>query len=235
MTGILVIEDNQDIAELVRLHLSELTQDITLCDSGLKGLTQALTQHYDLIVLDLMLPGIHGLDICQQVRSQDTYTPILMLTSLDDEADRVNGLELGADDYLTKPFGVAELKARVKALLRRIEAMAKKEPEDDGLCFGDLQINASRREVLCGSHYLNLTLKEFDLLYYMAAHPNKPFSRQQLLDAVWGCGFDGFEHTVNSHINRLRAKLEPDPNNPRHIQTVWGLGYKFYAELSAPT
>ncbi|MBI5612907.1 MAG: response regulator transcription factor [Gammaproteobacteria bacterium] len=229
---ILVIEDDHDISHLLALNLRGLGHEVCLAASGTEGLGRAQAARYDLIVLDLRLPGIDGLEVCRRLRQRPDYTPILMLTARCTELDRVLGLEIGADDYLTKPFSVPELLARVKALFRRIEAMAAtasaKAPPV--LRAGELTIDSTRRRATLGERIVELTAKEFDLLAHFAAHPGQVYTRAQLLDAVWGYGHDGYEHTVNSHINRLRAKIEADPTEPRYILTVWGVGYKFSDE-----
>ncbi len=230
MRNILVVEDNRDIAELVALHLRDLDAEIDLAYDGATGLDLALSNTYDLVVLDLMLPQMDGLEFCRRLRNQDAYIPVLMLTAKSTEIDRVLGLEIGADDYLTKPFSIRELVARAKAIFRRVEAMktAPGTPETaTQLNFESLSIDSSRREVLLNEALIELTTKEFDLLWHFASHPGRVFSRSQLLDSVWGYGHDGYEHTVNSHINRLRAKVEEDPAHPQRICTVWGVGYKF--------
>jgi DNA-binding response OmpR family regulator len=229
---VLVIEDDRDIADLVALHLRDEGYEVDVHHDGSEGLEAAKTGAYDLLVLDLMLPGTDGLSICKTLRSGERYLPILMLTAKSSELDRVLGLELGADDYLTKPFSIRELVARAKALLRRAEAMAgqAQETESPGgqvLQCGEIRIDPQRRSVHIADQTVELTAKEFDLLYYFARHPGRVYSRVQLLDQVWGYGHEGYEHTVNSHINRLRGKIEQDPANPRYILTVWGVGYKF--------
>lgn len=230
---VLVIEDQQDIANLVRLHLKELGCQVKLALDGTVGMAEADSKHYDLIVLDLMLPGMDGLEICRRLRAKSVYTPILMLTSKSSELDRVLGLEMGADDYLTKPFSVMELVARVKAIFRRVEAIQDREVKvRQLLTIGDMTIDAERRVVTLHGKPVELTAKEFDLLQHLAHNPGRVFTRVQLLDQVWGYCHSGYEHTVNSHMNRLRAKIEDDPSNPRYLQTVWGVGYRF-AETTA--
>ncbi len=227
---VLLIEDDRDIAELVQLHLRDEGYEVDYHSDGSDGLAAAKGASYDLLVLDLMLPGTDGLTICRELRGSGSYLPILMLTAKSSELDRVLGLELGADDYLTKPFSIRELVARVKALLRRAEAMGGKESPsstDQLLQYGGLRIDAERRTVEMDGKSIELTAKEFDLLYHFAQHPGRVYSRIQLLDQVWGYGHEGYEHTVNSHINRLRGKIEQDPANPHYILTVWGVGYKF--------
>ena len=226
---ILVIEDDQDIAHLVELHLHDLGYEVHLAHDGVVGLKQALSKPYDLIILDLMLPGMEGLELCRNLRSKSNYSPILMLTAKSTELDRVLGLEVGADDYLTKPFSVRELLARVKALFRRMEALGSQVSPGakKTIQAGDLVIDVEKRKVTLRGRSVDLTAKEFDLLLQFAQYPGRVYSRSQLLDLVWGYGHEGYEHTVNSHMNRLRAKIEKDPARPRYVLTVWGVGYKF--------
>ena len=230
---ILVVEDNPEIADLLSMHLKDLNCDIEIRHDGLEGLIMAQTNRYDLIILDLMLPNVDGIEICQKIRGNENYTPILMLTAKSSELDRVLGLEVGADDYLTKPFSIRELIARVKALFRRVEAFAhtSEKSNDATLHFENLEINREKRSVTASGKQLDLTAKEFDLLLHFAENPGRVYSRSQLLDQVWGYGHEGYEHTVNSHINRLRNKIEENPAEPNTILTVWGVGYKFNPEL----
>ena len=225
---VLVIEDDPDIARLVKLQLTDLDCTVTLAADGVRGLAEAEARAFDLVILDLMLPGIDGLEICRRLRARPGYTPILMLTAKSGELDRVLGLEMGADDYLTKPFSVLELCARVKAIFRRVDSLASRpEAAPPVIEHGGLAIDVERREVRLDGRAVELTATEFDLLLHFARHPGRVFSRTQLLDQVWGYSHSGYEHTVNSHINRLRAKIEANPNRPDYIQTVWGVGYKF--------
>lgn len=226
---ILVIEDDKDIAHLVELHLKDTGYEVTLAHDGDVGLDQALSKPYDLIILDLMLPGVDGLEICRRVRAASVYTPMLMLTSRSSELDRVLGLEIGADDYLTKPFSIPELLARVKALFRRVEALKSEASQKSQRLIqaGDLIVDVEKRNVTLKGNPVPLTAKEFDLLLHFADHPGRVYTRMELLNQVWGYGYEGYEHTVNSHINRLRAKIEKDPAKPGYILTVWGIGYKF--------
>ena len=232
--NILIIEDNADIAHLVKINLRGKQMQVDHAADGEAGLRLALTGRYQLVILDLMLPGMDGMDICRAMRSNKIYTPVLMLTAKTSELDRVLGLEVGADDYLTKPFSVPELIARVNAILRRSEQyqspQSKQEPHQ--LHFGSLFIDQDRRQVKHGDRSIELTAREFDLLWYFACNRGHVFSRAQLLDKVWGYGHEGYEHTVNSHINRLRAKIETDPAKPQYVLTVWGVGYKFSADES---
>ncbi len=197
---------------------------------GVAGVEKFEEGEYALVILDLMLPKLDGFEVCKQIRAQNTYTPILMLTSKSEELDKVLGLELGADDYITKPFSIRELMARIKAIFRRIEADKEKatgNSKSKELIFGDLKIYLEKRKVLLDKTPIDLTAKEFDLLTLFASNPGRAYSRQELLDIVWGYQFDGYEHTVNSHINRLRSKIEQDPANSKYIKTVWGIGYSF--------
>ena len=230
---VIVVEDNRDISELIKLHLSDIGIQVDVYHDGIEGWNKIKQSDYDLIILDIMLPGMDGLNICKKIRdTSKNYTPILMLTSRSSEIDRVLGLESGADDYLTKPFSLMEMVARVKALIRRNDAMQIKSIRSEKLEFVDLSINTQTREVIKRQQQLVLTAKEFDLLLYFAKHPGQVFDRMQLLDKVWGYGHEGYEHTVNSHINRLRGKLETDPRTPKFIKTVWGVGYQFIASTA---
>ncbi len=234
MRRVLIVEDDRDIADLVALHLGSLPLECDWAADGLAALERTRQSRYDLVVLDLMLPGIDGLEVARRLRAEAPETYVLMLTAKATELDRVLGLEVGADDYLTKPFSVLELVARVKAAFRRIDASpAASEEAIETVTVGDLSIDRTRRTVTVAERELHLTAREFDLLLFFARHPGHVFTRSQLLDEVWGYGHDGYEHTVNSHINRLRGKLEPDPGQPRYIQTVWGVGYRFAEDLAA--
>ena len=226
---VLVVEDHKDIGNLLALHLRDMDCQVTIAHDGNAGLTQANNHSYDLMVLDWMLPGISGIDICREIRQRGNRSPVMMLTANAMEGDRVIGLDAGADDYVTKPFSIPEFLARVRAVFRRTEAFHKSGTaisSQNVYCVHELSIDADKRLSLVAAKSIDLTAIEFDLLLYLARHPGQVFSRQQLLDAVWGSGFDGYEHTVNSHINRLRAKIENDPADPEYIVTVWGVGYK---------
>lgn len=225
---ILIVEDDHDINNLLSMNLRSSGYDIESSENGSQGLKMAQSGSYDLIILDIMLPEIDGLEICRRLRGEGQNTPILMLTAKDGEIDRVLGLEMGADDYLTKPFSIRELQARVKALLRRVDMMRQQDqPQKEVLTFGSLSICPTKRTVILDDSIIELTGTEFDLLLYLARHPGMVFSRTQLLDNIWGYQHSGYEHTVNSHINRLRTKVEIDPSKPNYVLTVWGVGYKF--------
>ncbi len=226
---ILVIEDDPDISHLLEIHLTDCAYRVDVVGNGIDGLELASKHDYQLLVLDIMLPGLDGLEICRRLRSKEITVPILMLTAKSSEIDRVLGLELGADDYLTKPFSIMELQTRVKAILRRVDISAQHQSGDhaDRIESGGLSIDISGRNVVVESQAVELTAKEFDLLLYFARNPGRVFSRGQLLDQVWGYSHNGYEHTVNSHINRLRKKIEPDPEQSHYIETVWGVGYRF--------
>jgi DNA-binding response OmpR family regulator len=231
---VLLVEDETDIADLVALHLGDVCDEVVVARDGYDGLRLATIESWSLIILDLRLPGPDGLAICRAVRQDQPFQPILMLTSKSSEMDRVLGLETGADDYITKPFSVLELVARVRAIFRRMDAIRSVRPAEPAalpaLRVGELCVDAARREVRLGDRKVDLTAREFDLLEFFARHPGRVFRRSDLLDQVWGYGHEGYEHTVNSHINRLRAKIEDNPSQPKMIVTVWGVGYKFAAE-----
>lgn len=227
MRHILLIEDDRDINNLVRIHLTDLQYEVERCFDGTHGLMRALEKQHCLIVLDLMLPGVDGLVICQRLRAANVGTPILMLTSKAEEIDKVLGLETGADDYMTKPFSVRELIARVKALLRRMDGGPAPSTQPGDIHIPGLRINTSKRLVEVHGQRVELTPKEYDLLLHLASHPGVTFTRDELLSKVWGYEFNGYEHTVNSHINRLRNKVERDLTKPEFILTTWGVGYRF--------
>lgn len=226
---ILLVEDDTDIATLLDLHIQDLGYGLDHAADGETGLQMALKGDYRLVILDLMLPKLDGLDVCKRIRAQKEGLPILMLTSKSEEFDKVLGLELGADDYVTKPFGIRELMARVKALIRRTKPTEETD-DQELLTWGPLVIYLEKRRVERAGERIELTSKEFDLLVLFARHPGRVYSRDHLLDLVWGYQFEGYNHTVNSHINRLRAKIESDPAHPELIKTVWGVGYRFAEE-----
>lgn len=226
-TNVLVVEDQQDIANLIRINLEMIGNSVTCCHSAEAAFEHLDNDSYQLILLDLNLPDMDGLDICKQIRKTDQLIPIMMLTARTEELDRVQGLEAGADDYLAKPFSVLELQARVKALLRRSNAQAVNEVAlADIITIANLVIDQNTHSVHRGKTLINLTSTEFSLLLFLAKSPGRVYSREQLLAEVWDYHNDCYEHTVNSHMNRLRNKIEPDPAQPTYIKTVWGVGYK---------
>jgi DNA-binding response OmpR family regulator len=225
---VLIIEDDPDIAGLVAMHVRDLGCEIVIVSNGAAGLVQATTAPYDLVILDIMLPEMDGFEICQRLRHRDGYTPILMLTARSADLDRILGLDLGADDYLTKPFNIAELQARVKALFRRVAQIKTTTVERPSrIEAGDLVLDRTAATVTVEGRTVDLTSTEFELLAQLAQHPGRVYTRSELLDLVWGYGQQHYGHTVNSHINRLRSKLERNPAQPQYIVTVWGKGYKF--------
>jgi DNA-binding response OmpR family regulator len=223
-----VIEDEPKLAQLVEMHLRDAGFSVAVALTGVEGLSLASERNLDLVVLDLMLPDMDGLDLCRELRLRRDYTPILILTARSGELDRVLGLELGADDYQTKPFSVRELIARVKAILRRVDRRAEENGELDPLEYEELMVDREKRRVLMAGEDVALTAKEYDLLLQFARNPGRVYTRSELLDLVWGYVDGTYEHTVNSHINRLRAKIEENPSKPRFIRTVWGVGYRFF-------
>lgn len=231
---ILIVDDEKDIAQLIQVHINELGLSSDICHCGKQALTLTSTSEYQLVILDVMLPEVSGLDICRQLREKHPLQAIIMVTSRSSETDRVLGLELGADDYLTKPFSVRELQARVRAQLRRVHSLAAMQSpqsnsnneEDPVTSIGQLLVDHQCHRVTYKDNAIDLTSTEFELLSFLGKHPDQVFSRSQLLDSVWGYHHSGYEHTVNSHINRLRNKLEQNVSSPQIIQTVWGVGYK---------
>jgi len=228
MDKALIIEDDRDISELISIHLSDMNMEVDRAYDGKDGLMKALNNKYRFILLDIRLPELDGLEICKRLRMEKNNTPILMITSRTEEIDKVLGLEIGADDYISKPFGIRELIARIKAVLRRTDQSAQKEdPDEAEYRYDRLYINVGLRVVEKDGRRIELSPKEFDLLVHLASNPGKTYTRMQLLNQIWGYEFEGFEHTVNSHINRLRSKIEKDMGNPEYILTTWGVGYKF--------
>ncbi len=227
---VLLVEDDCDLTEVVTLHLQSEGYEVVATHDGRAGLDAYASGNWSAILLDWMLPGLSGLDVLREIREQNRQIPVLMLTARGEEADKVLGLELGCDDYMTKPFSLRELTARLNALQRRVELareIAQGSSEDKVLDFGSLEIDHTKRKVVAQGETVKLTLKEYDLLYTLASHPGRTYSRSQLLNAVWDQDSDVYEHTVNSHVNRLRGKIEENPNRPRFILTAWGIGYRF--------
>ena len=224
---ILIVEDEEMVGEVVRRYLERDGHEVAVVADGAGALRRFDELRPGLVVLDLMLPGVDGLTICEGIRERGD-TPIIMLTSRSEEADKLHGLRLGADDYITKPFSPRELAARVAAVLRRTRAA----PTDAGagagcLQFGDLTVSAAERSVTRGGTVLELTAREFDLLLFLVQHAGVSFTRDELLDAVWGQEFAGDAATVTVHMRRLRTRIEVDPSRPRYLKTVWGVGYRF--------
>jgi len=231
---VIIIEDDPEICDLLKIHLSDLGCMAESYLDGAKGFNRAKEIDFDLIILDIRLPSMDGIAICQKLRALDINTPIIMLTARSEEIDRVLGLEVGADDYMTKPFSIREFIARVKAIFRRssiIREQVDQEKNPQKLRFDDLFVDIEKRKVLVKDEKVELSPKEFDLLVLMASNPGKSYNRSRLLNLIWGYDFEGYEHTVNSHINRLRAKIEPDMDHPKFILTTWGVGYKFNEEI----
>ncbi|MCB0324690.1 MAG: response regulator transcription factor [Bdellovibrionales bacterium] len=231
MSGkLLVVEDDPDISRLLKINLTHMGFEVSVATDGAEGLKQALTGEPTLIILDVMLPKMDGLDVCQAIREQQLQTPILMLTARERESDKILGLDLGADDYLTKPFSMGELTARVRALLRRAAPAAQSIdgiPAIQHLGGGAIELDLAKRQAKLHGSELQLTFKEFELLYYLAKNAGRAFTRESLLSSVWDYEYEGYQHTVTSHINRLRSKIEQDPAQPRFILTVRGAGYRF--------
>lgn len=227
---ILFVEDDPNIIDVLEIHLKDLGYQVDRAEDGEMGLNKAQSNHYALVILDLMLPKLGGLEVCQKIRAGNKALPILMLTARNEEMDKVLGLEFGADDYITKPFSIREFIARVKAILRRVEVERDKDSSEEAkgpVNYGPLRIDLIKRRVSLDGENIELTAKEFDLLVLFAKNPGRVYNRQQLLDIVWGYQYSGYDHTVNSHINRLRNKIEKDPTNPKFIKTLWGVGYRF--------
>jgi two-component system, OmpR family, alkaline phosphatase synthesis response regulator PhoP len=232
MDKVLIIEDDKDISGLISIHVADLGYETDVAYDGNEGLLKAMNGEYKIIILDIRLPLMDGFEICKKIRMEKIHTPVLMVTSKSEEIDKVLGLEIGADDYITKPFSIRELIARIKAIIRRNEMVrsADHEEEDREIKYEGLYINVSLRVVEVHGRRIELSPKEFDLLVLLASNPGKTYTRMQLLNKVWGYEFEGFEHTVNSHINRLRSKIEQNMNEPEFILTTWGVGYKFRGE-----
>ena len=231
-TSLLVIEDDENISTAISEYFSRVGYTVITADDGLAGVQAAIENRPDAIVLDLMLPKMDGLAVCRAVREKVPYIPILMLTAKDDVIDKVLGLEMGADDYITKPFSLRELEARVKSVLRRARNVARAGNDDSEVPVvrGRLRIDPSKREVRIGEREVELTPKEFELLRLFATNPGRVFPRKYLLEKIWDYSYEGYDRTIDSHINRLRAKIEDDPESPRMVLTVWGIGYKFNDE-----
>ncbi|MBN1779616.1 response regulator transcription factor [bacterium] len=224
MKQILVIEDDPAIQKGLRISLEEEHYRVLTVSDGTEGLQTAMNQSFDLILLDLMLPGKNGQEICREIRENGNHTPVIMLTSRKEESDKVLGLELGADDYITKPFSVRELMARIKALLRRT---SPKDPVGESVSFGSVTLNFKKQEAVKSGHPIKLTVREFKILKFFIAHEQEVISRDQLLDEVWGYDTFPTTRTIDTFVLNLRKKIEEDPSHPAHLITIHGAGYKF--------
>lgn len=230
-TSLLVIEDDDNICAAISEYFSRAGYKVSTAPDGAAGVQSALNNHPDVVVLDLMLPKMDGLTVCKELRQKTPQMPILMLTAKDDVVDRILGLEMGADDYITKPFSLRELEARIKSVLRRSRTAVSEDGSDEApIVRAKLRIDPARREVTIGDRQVELTPKEFDLLRLFASNPGRVFPRKYLLQKIWDYSYEGYDRTIDSHINRLRAKVEDNPDNPQMILTVWGIGYKFSDE-----
>jgi len=230
--SLLVVEDDENISSAISEYFSRAGYNVKTVEDGLMGVKTALEDPPDAVVLDLMLPKMDGLAVCRELREKVNYLPILMLTAKDDVVDKVLGLEMGADDYITKPFSLRELEARIKSVLRRGRTSSTSDGSKDEapIIRGKLRIDPARRDVTIGDRQVDLTPKEFDLLRLFAANPGRVFPRKYLLEKIWDYSYEGYDRTIDSHINRLRAKIEANPENPQMVLTVWGIGYKFSDE-----
>jgi DNA-binding response OmpR family regulator len=224
---LLLVEDDDSIADALNIHLTAAGFRVHRESDGLQAMHNIDRHRWRMVLLDLTLPGADGWDVCRHLRQRHPEVPVIMLSARSTEAHRVHGLELGADDYLAKPFSMLELVARVRALLRRMEQSRGTATGTGVLRFGPFELDTAKRELCKNGQAIALTLREFDLLSFLVRHVGRAFSRSELLERVWGSSFDGYEHTVNSHINRLRTKIEVDPRAPACIVTVWGVGYRF--------
>jgi DNA-binding response OmpR family regulator len=229
---LLVVEDDAELRSLLTDRLRDEGYRVSTAASGPDALDAAQADTPDVVLLDVMLPGFDGLEVCRRLRALLPTVYVMMLTAKASEVDRIVGLEVGADDYVTKPFSLQEVVARVRAALRRLDMAHHAPSGDQPIAIGELHLDPERREVAVGGEPVQLTVREFDLLHWLAAHPDKPFTRMQLLDKVWDLRYEGYERTVDSHVQRLRAKIEPDPGQPRYVKTVWGVGYKLQSEPS---
>ena len=229
MAKLLLAEDDQAISMLERDYLEMEGYEITAVDNGQAAITEALKGEYDLILLDLMLPGCNGYDVCRLIRDKIDI-PILMVTARTESVDKVRGLGLGADDYIAKPFDPAELVARVKSHLARYARLTGGQEEQEALTVGDLRILPQSWKVFKGEREVKMPNREFALLKFLAEHPNVVFSKEKLFEAIWGCDYLGDSATVTVHVGRIRDKIEDDPSKPRIIETVWGAGYRLNAK-----
>lgn len=225
---VLVVDDEKLIVKGIRYSLEQDDMEVDAAYDGEEAVEMAKSHTYDMILLDLMLPKMDGLEVCQHIR-EFSSVPIIMLTAKGEDMDKIMGLEYGADDYITKPFNILEVKARIKAIMRRAAAPQKKEDDLGVIEAGDLKMDNESRRVFISDREINLTTKEFDVLELLVKNPNKVYSREKLLDLVWGVEYPGDVRTVDVHIRRLREKIEPNPSDPRYVYTKWGIGYYFRA------
>lgn len=223
--NILIIEDDQHIADLLALHLGEMGASVTLASDGLHGLTVALQGHWDMLLLDLSLPGCDGIGICRELRQCRPQLPVIIISARSSERERVRGLEVGADDYISKPFGISEMIARVKAVFRRMSTAQDTSIQLSILRVREIEVDVQKHVVTVAGTPVSLTGRCYELLLHFVRSPDTVFKRRELLEQVWGYNHGGYTHTVNSHVNRLRARIEPDPGNPIYITTVRGVGY----------
>lgn len=228
-TSLLVVEDDENISTAIQEYFSRAGYSVITAGDGVAGVEAANRNRPDVVVLDLMLPKMDGLAVCKELRQNNPQMPIIMLTAKDDIVDKVLGLEMGADDYITKPFSLREVEARIKSVLRRARAaVASADGKDETpIVRGHLRVDPVRREVTIADRQVDLTPKEFDLLRLFASNPGRVFPRKYLLEKIWDYSYEGYDRTIDSHINRLRAKIEDNPENPQLVLTVWGIGYKF--------
>lgn len=223
---VLVVDDEKLIVKGIRFSLEQEGMEVDCAYDGEEALEKAKTKEYDMILLDIMLPKLTGLEVCQQIR-EFSSVPIIMLTAKGEDMDKILGLEYGADDYITKRFNILEVKARIKAIMRRAQKEERKESSDKKLVIGDLKLDCEGRRVFIAGREINLTAKEFDVLELLAKNPNKVYSRENLLNLVWGYEYPGDVRTVDVHIRRLREKIETIPSDPKYVHTKWGIGYYF--------
>ena len=225
---VLVVDDEKLIVKGIRFSLEQDGMEVSCAYDGEEALNMAKENEYDIILLDLMLPKMNGLEVCQQIR-EFSNVPIIMLTAKGEDMDKIMGLEYGADDYVTKPFNILEVKARIKAIMRRTRKSEKTEEQERIVEIGDLKLDCDSRRVFIGAREVNLTAKEFDVLQLLVFNPNKVYSRENLLNIVWGYEYPGDVRTVDVHIRRLREKIEENPSEPKYVHTKWGVGYYFQA------
>ena len=223
---VLVVDDEKLIVKGIRFSLEQDGMEVDCAYDGEEALRMAREKEYDIILLDVMLPKLDGFEVCQQLR-ETSSVPVVMLTAKGDDMDKILGLEYGADDYITKPFNILEVKARIKAIMRRTEKKGAEQTKSKVIQAGDLTMDCEARRVKSGAREVNLTAKEFDVLELLIFHPNKVYSRENLLNIVWGYEYPGDVRTVDVHIRRLREKIEINPSDPQYVHTKWGVGYYF--------